>query len=218
MKDANRLLLVGMWLLSTGVSATPGLAAELMVDLRTGAGQPVRDAVVTVYPMTGSLPPASSRITGPFQMTQAQIQFHPFVLLAPAGATVVFSNFDKVRHHVYSFSPTKRFELKLFGREETRAVVFDKPGVVALGCNIHDRMVAYVDVVDTPYAAKSDDKGHIELKNLPEGPVTPKVWHPFLKAVAQSTSRPATLKGATHESFTLDLREPPMNMTGMSGP
>ena len=197
--------------------ATCATAADLSVDLRTTDGRPVRDAVVSIYPQTGSWPTATPRISGPFQMKQEGIQFHPFVLIAPVGATVVFPNLDKVRHHVYSFSPAKRFELKLFGHEDTRTVVFEKAGIVALGCNIHDRMLAYVDVVDTPYAAKSDDKGHVELKALPDAAVIVKVWHPFLKAVSQTASRPVSLKGAAHEAFTLELKDPPASMSGMGG-
>lgn len=212
MKRTVSVVLVSLSLLMTTASA-----AELSIDLRSSAGTPVRDAVVTVYPQTGSWPAAASRLSGPFQMRQENIQFHPFVLLAPVGATVVFPNFDKVRHHVYSFSAAKKFELKLFGHEDMRTVVFDKAGVVALGCNIHDRMLAYIDVVDTPYAAKSDETGRVELKNLPDGAVTVKVWHPFLKAVSKTLTRPVTLKGAMREGFTLELKDPPAKMSGMGG-
>lgn len=197
--------------------ATCATAADLSVDLRTMDGRPVRDGVLTVYPQSGAWAPATPRISGPFVMKQEGIQFHPFVLIAPVGATVVFPNFDKVRHHVYSFSAAKRFELKLFGHEDTRTVVFDKAGIVALGCNIHDKMLAYIDVVDTPFAAKSDDKGHVELKGVPDVAVVVKVWHPLLKAASQTVARPLTLKGAAHEVFALELKDPPANMTGMGG-
>ena len=197
--------------------ATCAKAADLSVDLRTTDGRPVRDGVVTIYPQTGTWPTSTPRLTGPFLMRQEGIQFHPFVLLAPVGATVVFPNLDKVRHHVYSFSAAKRFELKLFGHEDTRTVVFDKAGVVALGCNIHDRMLAYIDVVDTPYAAKSDEKGRVELKSLPDAAVIVKVWHPFLRGVGQTVSRPLTLKADQQQNLTLDLRDPPAAMSGMGG-
>ena len=82
--------------------------------------------------------PGSAR-RGRFVVSQRNIQFHPFLTIVPVGADVSFPNLDPTKHHVYSFSPAKRFELKLFARDQSRTVHFDKPGVVALGCNIHDR-------------------------------------------------------------------------------
>jgi plastocyanin len=197
--------------------AAPAMAADLTVDLHLPSGAPVRDAVVTVTPVAGAVPPPASRLGGPFQMSQEKIQFHPFVLLVPVGATVAFPNLDKVRHHVYSFSAARSFELKLFGQEDHRTVAFDKPGVVALGCNIHDRMLGYIFVSDTPYAARSDEQGRVQLRNLPEGAVTLKVWHPFLKAVGQTVSRPLNLKADQQQSLILALRDPPAAMSGMGG-
>ena len=209
--------LLTLILLSVALMSGQALAADLTVDLHTPAGAPVRDAVVTVTPAAGAAPPASTRLSGPFQMSQEKIQFHPFVLLVPVGATVTFPNLDKVRHHVYSFSAAKKFELKLFGQEDHRTVTFDKAGVVALGCNIHDRMLAYIFVSDTPYAAVSDDQGRVQLHNLPDGAAVVKVWHPFLKGVGQTVSRPLTLKGDALQAFTLDLRDPPASMSSMRG-
>ncbi|HET6942615.1 MAG TPA: methylamine utilization protein, partial [Sphingomicrobium sp.] len=85
---------------------------------------------------------------GTFSVSQRDMQFHPFVLVVPVGAKVSFPNLDPTRHHVYSFSPAKKFELKLFAKDQSRSVVFDKPGVVALGCNIHDAMTAFIYVAD----------------------------------------------------------------------
>src|ERR1700726_109306 len=118
------------------------LAADVVVSVRTPQGKPVSDAVVTLAaPHSGPI-----RFPWAFRMAQHNMQFDPFVLIVPVGADVAFPNLDTVRHHVYSFSRAKTFELKLYGREETRVVHFDKPGVVDLGCNIHDNMVAFVVV------------------------------------------------------------------------
>jgi len=78
---------------------------------------------------------------------------------------------------VYSFSPAKTFELKLYSGVPAIPVVFDKPGVVILGCHIHDNMVAYVLVVDTPYFAKSDATGQARLDGLPSGNYEVTIWH-----------------------------------------
>src|SRR5262245_6272386 len=118
--------------------ASPVLAGSLTIRIVDAAGHPVPDAVVTLQPVNGSA--LHPRIETGYRITQQNTQFHPFVSVVPAGATVAFPNLDPFRHHVYSFSPAKRFELKLFARDQTRSVIFDKPGVVAIGCNIHDSM------------------------------------------------------------------------------
>jgi hypothetical protein len=189
--------------------STPALAAELDIGLRTPQGRPAQDAVVTVYPAAG-LPAGPIRFDWPYKVIQKDIQFHPFVLVVPVGATVAFPNLDQVRHHVYSFSPAHRFELKLYGKDQTETVRFDKAGPVALGCNIHDQMVAFIKVVDTPYAAKADASGEVKLRGLPAGKVTVRIWHPYLKArgneLVQTLVLPA--QGAMRDPVVLDLRPP----------
>ena len=181
----------------------PGLAeaGDLVVSVRTTAGKPVADAVVTL-PDVKSGP---TRLAAPYRMAQHDLQFDPFVLVAPVGAEVAFPNLDRVRHHVYSFSPAHPFELKLYGRDESRKVRFDKPGVIALGCNIHDSMVAFILVVDTPYAAKTDASGVAVIHDAPAGELTVRLWHPYLRAPGNSL----TVHGAGRIAFTADLRAPP---------
>ena len=138
------------------------------------------------------------------------IQFHPFVLVVPTGSQVAFPNLDPVRHQVYSFSAAKRFELKLYAKEQNRSVQFDKPGVVALGCNIHDQMTAFIDVVDTPWAAKTDAQGNVVLNGVPAGTVTVAIWHPYLRAPGNSLSKTVALgAGGVRDSFTVAPRSPP---------
>ncbi len=128
------------------------------------------------------------------------------------GATVAFPNRDTVRHQVYSFSPAKSFELKLYGRDETRTVKFDRVGVIALGCNIHDSMVGFIKVVDTPFAAKTDAQGQVTLHGLPAGAGTLKVWHPYLKAAGNELSTALALPqaGLVRRAETADVRSPPI--------
>jgi hypothetical protein len=121
---------------------------------------------------------------------------------------VGFPNKDKVRHHVYSFSSAKTFELKLYGQQEERTVTFDKAGVVALGCNIHDSMIGYIYVADTPFAAKTNAAGEAMIRGLPAGAGTLTVWHPDMKARSAS-DRPLNL-AATTASVTLELKPPAM--------
>jgi plastocyanin len=160
------------------------LAGEAVVSVRTSDGKPLANAVVTIAA------PHSGPIHFPWAYTVAQqnLQFDPFVLIVPVGADVAFPNHDKVRHHVYSFSPAKTFELKLYGRDETRVVRFDKPGIVPLGCNIHDSMVAFIVVVDTPYAALTDGAGQAVIHGAPPGAQSVRVWHPYLRAPGNALS------------------------------
>lgn len=154
-------------------------AGDLTVTVRDARGKPVADAVVTVD-APGRKAPA--RYAQPLRMSQRDQMFVPFVLTVPVGATVNFANEDKVRHQVYSFSPAKKFELALFGRDQTHSIRFDKAGVVALGCNIHDSMVAYIKVVDAAYAETTDGSGRAVIHDLPAGPVQVRVWAPYLRA------------------------------------
>jgi plastocyanin len=198
--------LAALLLAALAPAARAGDVAFLVVD---GKNRPVADAVVTAYPP--GLKADQIRFSWPQDMDQRNLQFDPFVLVVPVGANVSFPNRDAVRHHVYSFSPTHPFELKLYGKDETRSVRFDKAGVVALGCNIHDGMVAFIKVVDTPFAAKTDDKGQAVLKGLPAGPVQVRVWHPYLKAahneIERTVAAPAT--GSGRETVQIDVRNAP---------
>ncbi len=205
-----RLLVLILLLLSFGPQA---YAADLAVTVRDTHGMAVKDAVVMLYPASGT-PPV--RVAGPYRMAQHNIQFEPFVLVVPVGATVSFPNLDNVRHHVYSFSKPHPFELKLYGHDETRTIVFDKPGVIALGCNIHDQMIGFVRVVDTPFAVKTDGNGVAVLRGAPGGKATVKVWHPYLKGAGNEIASAAVLPGSGTGAvtITIDLRPPPGHAHG----
>ena len=157
-------------LLALTLATSVAQAADLQVTVTNMAGAPVRDAVVSLKPSAGGWAVNSrTKFSWNYEMVQHNIIFDPHVLVVPTGAEVTFPNRDKVRHHVYSFSPAKTFEIKLYGREENRKVVFDKPGVVSLGCNIHDGMIAYVFVSDTVHVAKTGADGVAVLRGLPAG-------------------------------------------------
>ena len=192
----------------------PAWAADLTVSVKTLAGKPVRDAVVSVYPDSGAA--GAPRPSGPFRVVQQNLQFDPFVLVVPQGAEVSFPNRDAVRHHVYSFSPANRFELRLYGKDETRKVKFDKAGVVALGCNIHDQMVGFVKVVDTPFAVLTGDSGEAVVHGLPPGGATVRIWHPYAKVAKNEIERRMTLPRDVplREAISFDLRVPPERRGG----
>jgi plastocyanin len=182
-------------------------AGELSVIVRDARGAPLPDAVVTIPAPAGSSRPA---FPWKLEIAQQNRQFAPFVLIAPQGAEVAFPNLDRFRHHVYSFSAGNRFELELYGREERRTVTFRTLGAAAIGCNIHDQMVAFVRVVDTPFAAKTDAAGGAVIANAPNGPVRVTVWHPYARARDQIVTSQAVIAadGSTRLEITLDVAPP----------
>lgn len=187
----NRCLIAYAAIGLAALASVPVHAATVSIDVRGSDGKPLAGAVVTLN--TARPPAAPIRFEHRYEMAQQNITFVPHVLIVPVGATVTFPNRDKVRHHVYSFSKARKFDLKLYGKDETRSVVFDKPGVVALGCNIHDAMNGYVVVVDTPYAVQTDASGHAAIAGVPPGGATVRVWHPSIRAPDNLLVQSATI-------------------------
>jgi plastocyanin len=183
-RNAHGHLLPLLLFQAAGVAAAP-----LAVKVTDAAGQPLADAAVAVH-LAGATPASTSGKQA--EIAQRGRAFVPPVLVVQAGTAVSFPNQDKVRHHVYSFSPAKTFEIKLYGGETPPAVVFDQPGTVVLGCNIHDRMVGYVHVVDTPHFTRTDAQGLAKL-DLPAGEHRVQVWHPVLTANRPAQDRAVRL-------------------------
>jgi plastocyanin len=155
--------------------SSAGWAAEVEVQMHDLHGQPLADAVVTLQ---GPLGLAAS--PAPAVMDQVDKQFLPRVLAVRSGTRVNFPNRDDIRHQVYSFSSAKRFELRLYKGTPSEPVLFDKPGLVVLGCNIHDWMLGYIYVTDDPWFAVSAANGQLNFKQLPLGHYRVTVWHPQL--------------------------------------
>ena len=193
--------------LSSVVLSTPTFAGDLVLAVTGPGGSAVVDAVVTVYPASG-VPKGSIYQSSAPIVRQQNIKFIPGTLIVPVGATVGFPNFDRVRHHVYSFSKAARFELKLYGKDQTRSYTFPVEGAVALGCNIHDTMRGFIKVVGTPYAAKTDTSGRVTITGLPAGRAKVLIWHPLLKAADNETATGVTItaKGAVSRVVPLQLR------------
>lgn len=154
------------------LSTLAAQAVPVTVQLRGPGGQPLAGAAVAieVKGRTGKTSTAQA------ELGQRDRQFTPQLLVVQTGTAVNFPNFDTVRHHVYSFSPIKVLDIKLYSGTPTKPEVFDKPGVATLGCNIHDRMSAHIVVVDTPIFGRTDDKGQVAF-DLPVGEHVVKAWH-----------------------------------------
>lgn len=139
-------------------------------------------------------------------MAQKDLQFTPGTLIVAKGSTVAFPNLDKVRHSIYSFSKIAKFEIELYGRDQTRTQRFAITGTAALGCNIHDDMRGYIRVVDTPYAAKTNANGIVDLPGVPSGKASITVWHPRLRAPANEATFDAAMTDNFSRKYTVKLR------------
>jgi plastocyanin len=185
---------------ATALFATVGAqAVPWTVLVHNGAGGPLADAVVAVQ-VNGQAAKAGPQTMA--QMAQRAREFEPHVLVVQTGTAVSFPNFDTVRHHVYSFSAAKTFDIKLYAGTPASPVVFDNPGVASLGCNIHDRMSAHIVVVDTPTFAKSDATGAATF-DLPAGDHVLLYWHAKLGAAALQSKPLHVGNGAGHTELTL---------------
>ena len=189
--------LIAAWL--TVLMTSTVIAATVEVQVNDEAGKPLPNAVVFLESREAkqAAKPLPNAV-----IAQVAKQFDPTVTVVSVGTSVQFPNRDKVRHHVYSFSPAKTFELKLYAGTEANPVVFDKPGVAVLGCNIHDNMAAWVVVVETPYFALSAETGKISLSNVPQGNYRLRIWHPELPVGSPATDQ-ALMVGAANISLSV---------------
>lgn len=190
-------------LLVLGLSATT--VAAFTVSVNSGTGAPLEDVVVSITASGESgkpRPPA-----GKAEIEQRNLQFDPPLLVIPTGTAVEFPNRDSTRHHVYSFSHAKTFEIRLYNGLPPAPIIFDQPGAVALGCNIHDQMQAYIYVTDADDWRLTDASGGARLA-IPESvsKVSLELWHPRLRgdALTQVVKAPFP----EELSFTLDVRPP----------
>lgn len=161
--------------------AASAQAADVQVQVQDASGRSVADAVVFLESEQAR---RQVRPVAGLEMAQNHKQFVPQVLIVPVGSEVRFPNHDTVRHHVYSFSPAKKFELKLYAGTPAQPVRFEQSGVVVLGCNIHDQMVGWVLVLDTPYYAQTSTSGQAALSAVPAGRYRLRTWHARLPAGA----------------------------------
>ena len=173
------------------IGAAHAQTAQIAATVTDEKGQPLADAVVVAVPADGNLRPPAKAGERPRAgvVDQVDKEFTPKVTAILVGTPVTFPNYDNVRHQVYSFSAAKRFELPLYAGVPAEPVVFDKPGVVVLGCNIHDWMIGYVYVSESPYFAKTGKDGKALLADLPLRIYTVRVWHPQLESAEETTRK-----------------------------
>ncbi len=139
----------------------------------------------------------------PFIMMQKNRQFIPHILVVPQDAKVEFPNADSIMHHVYSFSKSKTFELKLYREQPQTSIVFEQTGVVELGCNIHDWMLSFIVVVDSPFYAITNEQGQVSF-DIKQGNYTLNVWHEGFTDFSQVESESIQLSG---DNFSYQLKQ-----------
>ena len=169
--------LPALLLLAALAAAAPSRAATVELQVTDAAGKSLPGAAVFLESKEAR---AAAKPGAVVDVVQVNRQFQPMVSVVTVGTPVNFPNRDTVRHHVYSFSPVKKFEIKLYVGTPTAPVVFDIPGIAALGCNIHDTMAAWVLAVETPHHGLSGADGRLSLANVPAGSYRLRSWHPSL--------------------------------------
>jgi plastocyanin len=185
--------------LSASASAA---AATLEVDMTDKGGAPLADAVVFAVPVGAKVALKPQPLVN---IDQIKRHFVPKMTIVQTGTEVSFPNKDSIEHDVYSFSPAKTFELKLYSGVPAKPVLFDKSGLVTIGCNIHDQMIAYLMVVDTPYFAKTDAKGVVRLDGVVPGDYDLKAWHYQLPDGSAPVVRRISVQADQIVKFQLDV-------------
>ncbi|HEY0767129.1 MAG TPA: methylamine utilization protein [Steroidobacteraceae bacterium] len=182
-------------------AAGSAAGATLLITVQTPDGHALPGAVVTARPLEGQ-----ARRVAPVHAVMDQVDraFAPDVLVVPVGSTVEFPNSDAVSHQIYSFSAAKRFKLPLYRGTPYPPAHFDQPGVITLGCNIHDEMLAYLLVTDAPYFGRTDAKGAWSAE-VPGGRYQVTVWHPRVRDQPADLERELTVGDADRTDLTLHL-------------
>ncbi|MDI1351125.1 methylamine utilization protein [Aquabacterium sp.] len=176
-------------------------AVPIEVTVQDARNTPLNDAVVSIE-VKGVKPTAAAGTQA--ELAQRNRSFAPSVLPIQTGTLVQFPNLDTVRHHVYSFSATRPFEIKLYAGTPASPVTFDKAGTAVLGCNIHDRMAGFIHVVNTPYFAKTSAFGVAQL-DVPAGEHTVQIWHPSLADTRLPIRQPLKVLASGSQTFNLTL-------------
>jgi len=179
----------------------PAPAATLVITVQSPDGHALAGAVVTARPLgaPGKRPAPVHAV-----MDQVDRAFAPDLLVVPIGSTVEFPNSDSVSHQIYSFSQPKRFKLPLYRGKPYPPVPFDQAGVVTLGCNIHDDMLAYLLVTDAPWFGRTDKSG-AWVADVPRGRYRVSIWHPRMRATEADLERELTVGDADRAELTVHL-------------
>lgn len=181
-------------------------ANDLAIQVLAADGKPIADAVVYAIAVDAKMAPFSATKTA--VVDQQNRVFIPHVLAVPVGTRVEFKNTDSVNHYVYSFSSVKKFQIKLFKADtQDHTVLLDQPGLITLGCNIHDFMLGYIFVAPTPFVGVSDSSGWVHLPVSTRGEWTLSVWHERSNEDVEKIATKITLT-PEYSTFQLHFTQP----------
>ncbi len=181
-------------------------AGDITVEVLNDKGEPVAGAVAYLLPNSAVQPAPSTQLT---KIDQIEKAFVPRISAMQAGGSVNFPNFDNIRHHVYSFSPARKFEIPLYEGVPAESIQFPTPGIVALGCNIHDWMAGYVVVTETPWHAITGEDGKAVIKGVPAGTFNIETWHEKLRGKPTKTRQKVEVSasGTVTASFAIKQKK-----------
>jgi plastocyanin len=175
---------------------------EISIKVVTQLNKAIPNFVVALIPKTTSPTSQSDNVV---IMDQIDTQFSPHILVIQKNSKVLFPNSDSIKHHVYSFSSAKTFELQLYKELKTQPLLFSESGVVELGCNVHDWMLGYVYVVETPFFAKTNIEGNVVI-DVPDGEYQLTVWHPRIQDELSALTRDLSIP--IQSAITVRLQKP----------
>jgi plastocyanin len=190
-------------LVTWSMAAGAAFATSVSFIVLKRDGKPLVGAVVMAEPESGRVP---APLPQKALVDQVELSFVPDVTVIPVGSSVSFPNSDQVSHQVYSFSPARRFQLPLYRGEPHAPVVFDQPGIVTLGCNIHDNMAAFIVVTNAPFFGRTDDQGAWTIPSLPDGLYRIKLWHPLLRDPTTMLERPVRIESG-HNDISVKIED-----------
>ena len=192
------------WLLGWSLSASFGLSAgSLEIASRDQDATPVADLIVWLTPLDAPMPPLPPAGSLTATVEQKNEEFAPYTIAVRTGTQVEFPNLDDVQHHVYSLSRPAKFDIPLYGGKKTESVVMDQAGLVPVGCNIHDWMLSYIVVIDSPWFGQAKADGQLTLTEIPVGRYKLEAWHPRLR---KNHEQEVLIIGGAPTAVTLDLR------------
>lgn len=199
---ATRVAFLAGALVAGLLHSVAGRAAAVSVQARTQDGRNLEGLVVTLVPEA-----ADTRRPSPVRAVMDQVgrAFSPPILVVPVGSTVTFPNSDTVSHQVYSFSPARRFQLPLYRGTPYPPLQFDEPGVVTLGCNIHDDMIGHIVVTAAPYYGLTDRAGSWSAADVAPGAYRVSLWHPRLPGASHTVERRIVVDRASPASVEIRL-------------
>jgi plastocyanin len=201
------------FLVTALLAATHAFAADVTVNI-TDTNGAVTDNAVAELVSDGAGSALPTRVPPEVIIDQRHETFIPLVNVVRQGGRAIFTNNDSTKHQVYSFSATKQFEFEIEKGERSQPVVFDKSGVASIGCNIHDQMITYVYVAKSPFAAISDAKGVVQLRDVPPGHYRLTVWHPLLAPGRPALSQ-SLVVAASGTSVTVQMPLMQVSSSGM---